>query len=75
MEYVTNRLIKKIVNEVSVSQFSLFTSHALIKTTTKDYIKESQIRMILEPVAKSIREKLGSKKIILQCMLIIYKSI
>ena len=68
MEYVTNRLIKKIVNEVSVSQFSLFTSHALIKTTTKDYIKESQIRLILEPVAKRIREKLGSKKIILQCI-------
>ncbi|MCJ8280066.1 MAG: NB-ARC domain-containing protein, partial [Rivularia sp. ALOHA_DT_140] len=68
MEYVTNHLIEKISNEVTTSQVSLFTSHALIKTSTKDYIRESQIRLILKPVAQRIREKLGSTNIISQCI-------
>ena len=64
MEYVTKHLIEKISNEITASQVSLFTSHALIKTSTKDYIKESQIRLILKPLAQKIREQFGSTEII-----------
>lgn len=40
----------------------LFRSHALIKTTVKDYIRESQIRLILEPIANRLRASFSAKK-------------
>ena len=68
MEYITCCLIEKVVNEFVLSKISLFTSHALIKTTASDYIKESQIRLILKPIAEKIREKLGCITIISRCI-------
>ncbi|WP_019506832.1 NB-ARC domain-containing protein [Pleurocapsa sp. PCC 7319] len=63
MEYVTKRLIEQIYHEVieaSCSNLPLFYSHALLKTTVKDYVRESQIRLILEPIASQLRNNLGS---------------
>ncbi|MDJ0618656.1 MAG: NB-ARC domain-containing protein [Calothrix sp. MO_192.B10] len=68
MEYVTGCFIAEIVNEVTTNKVSLFTSHALTKTTVKDYIRESQIRLILYPIAQNIQDKLGSIKNISQCI-------
>ena len=70
MEYVTARLIEQVYHEIATanSPLLLFQSHALIKTTVKDYIRGSQIRLILEPIAvqlgatcqtsKSLEEKI-----------------
>ncbi|NJO42029.1 MAG: hypothetical protein HC865_15720 [Cyanobacteria bacterium RU_5_0] len=63
MEYVTDRLIEKVSAElrawgirneeenINDSTTSLFQRHALLKTTVKDYIRESQVRLILRPIA------------------------
>jgi len=66
MEYVTDRLIEHVSTELrarclghqdraldrsTLSSPSLFQSHALIKTVAKDYIRDSQTRLILEPIA------------------------
>ena len=53
MEYVTERLIEQVYQEIATANpsLNLFQSHALIKTTVKDYVKDSQIRLILEPIA------------------------
>ena len=66
MEYITGCFIEKVVNEFVLSKVSLFTSYAFIKTTASDYIKESQIRLILKRIAEKIREKLGCITIISQ---------
>ena len=71
MEYVTDRLIQTVCQDLEVlSQQSssgllfpdasclLFCTHALIKTTTKDYVHASQHRMILEPVAECLQTTL-----------------
>ncbi|MGV2831361.1 WD40 domain-containing protein [Myxosarcina sp. GI1(2024)] len=50
MEYVTNKLIKQVCAEVISGKIDLFNSHALIKAQAPDYVRESQIRLILQPV-------------------------
>jgi WD40 repeat protein/transcriptional regulator with XRE-family HTH domain len=51
-EYLTERFIDSVCEEVSAGTLSLFESYALMKAQTKDYIRESQIRLILHPVAQ-----------------------
>ncbi|MEO0350221.1 MAG: BTAD domain-containing putative transcriptional regulator, partial [Cyanobacteria bacterium P01_A01_bin.15] len=66
MEYVTDRLIEQISEELtdpdcfnSQSPTSLSTAaYALIKTTVKDFVRESQERLILRAVADQLRQSL-----------------
>jgi WD40 repeat protein len=51
MEYMTERFIQLIVTEIISQQLVFFDSHALIKATVKDYVRDSQIRLILQPIA------------------------
>jgi WD40 repeat protein len=62
MEYVTDRLIEQIHSEITTGELSLFTSHALIKAPAKDYIRESQIRVILKPIAEQLSISLKSRQ-------------
>ena len=78
MEYVSDRLVEQIYAELSAESkdasphpltspsppLSLLHSHALLKTTVKDYIRESQIRLIVTPIANKLSAALGSKKAI-----------
>jgi WD40 repeat protein len=50
MEYITERLIEQVCGEIVHEHPSLLISHALIKAQTKDYIRDSQIRLILIPL-------------------------
>ncbi|MGB3494709.1 MAG: NB-ARC domain-containing protein [Elainellaceae cyanobacterium] len=52
MEYVTSRFTQRICEELQTKQFNLFNRHALIKATGKDYIRQSQTRLILKPIAQ-----------------------
>jgi len=51
MEYVTNRFVEEVSEELEAERIKLMTSHALIKAQAKDYIRDIQIRLILEQVA------------------------
>jgi WD40 repeat protein len=50
MEYMTDYLIQQVSDEINQGVFKLFNSHALMKATANDYIRSSQIRLILEPI-------------------------
>ncbi|WP_019508951.1 NB-ARC domain-containing protein [Pleurocapsa sp. PCC 7319] len=52
MEYVGDRLIEQIVNELTTGELDLFTRHALLKTTVKEYVRDAQVRLILDPIAR-----------------------
>ncbi|MEO0688571.1 MAG: pentapeptide repeat-containing protein, partial [Cyanobacteria bacterium J06649_11] len=52
MEFVTDNLIGQIYQELISTEFNLFASYALIKTTSKDFIQETQKRLILEPITR-----------------------
>lgn len=55
MEYVTSHWVEQVATELVSQNLSLFNRYAFIKTSTKDYIRDSQIRFILEPIANQLR--------------------
>jgi WD40 repeat protein len=55
MEYVTEKLIAQIVQELLTGQVDWLMRHALTKATAKDYIRQSQIRVIVEPLLEELR--------------------
>ena len=56
MEYVTDRLIEQVDQELKESEHhGLFQSHSLLKATTKDYIRSQQTRMIVEPLIEKLK--------------------
>jgi WD40 repeat protein len=62
MEYVTEDLISQVAEEIVGGRLWLFMSHALIKAPSKDYVRESQIRVILEGVIDRLTILLKSKQ-------------
>lgn len=60
MEYVTNQLLKGVCQEIETQTISTFQRYALIKAQAKDYIKESQIRLILQPLTEQLIRRLGA---------------
>ncbi|MBD1927488.1 pentapeptide repeat-containing protein [Trichocoleus sp. FACHB-90] len=50
MEYTINRLIEQVCEEITNQKIKLFNSYALIKAQTKDYIREAQLRFIVQPL-------------------------
>ena len=52
MEYVCERLLEQIVDELTTSELDLFIRHALVKTTVKEYVRDSQVRLLLNPIAR-----------------------
>ncbi|MFH7028437.1 MAG: NB-ARC domain-containing protein [Heteroscytonema crispum UTEX LB 1556] len=51
MEYLTEQLIERICEEIKTEKIKIFNSHAPIKAQSKDYVRETQIQLILKPIA------------------------
>ncbi|MBW4453594.1 MAG: hypothetical protein KME55_13295 [Nostoc indistinguendum CM1-VF10] len=62
MEYMTSSLIEKVCEEIATQNIDLFRCHALMKATGKDYIKDTQIRLIIKPVIDGLLNVLRSKR-------------
>jgi hypothetical protein len=52
MEFTTDCFVRQVRKELDDQQFNLFHTHALIKATSKDYVREIQLRLILIPIKK-----------------------
>ncbi|BAZ40679.1 WD-40 repeat protein [Calothrix sp. NIES-4101] len=65
MEYTTQRLVEQVcqelVGEKSV-RLPLFQTHALIKATAKDYIRETQKQLIVQPLLEQLLLEMGSQQ-------------
>ncbi len=68
MEYVTSRLIEGVCEEIFRQQPKMFRDHALIKATAKDYIRENQIRLILQPVINGLLTVFRGKRDLEKCL-------
>ncbi|GAA6615947.1 hypothetical protein NUACC26_017450 [Scytonema sp. NUACC26] len=68
IECVTNRLIQYVIKEIREweirSRYSihLLKTHALVKANTKDYLKDIQIQLILNPIIQKLLSIFGSKE-------------
>ncbi|MFP4099187.1 WD40 domain-containing protein [Coleofasciculus sp.] len=61
MEYVTQRLIEQVCEEIVTHSIDVFRCHALIKAQAKDYIRDTQVRLILQPVINGLIAALRSQ--------------
>ena len=59
MEYVLDKFIKQICEEIDKGIIGFFESHALIKAQAKDYVRESQVRLIFMPIAQQLIAAFG----------------
>jgi WD40 repeat protein/transcriptional regulator with XRE-family HTH domain len=50
MEYVTSKLIQQTSQEIATQEIVLLKYYALSKAQSQDYIRETQIRLIIKPV-------------------------
>jgi WD40 repeat protein len=54
MEYITEHFIEQVSEEITTGKISLFNSHALIKAQSKDYVRDTQVRLLLKPVLQKL---------------------
>ncbi|MCB0104776.1 MAG: PD40 domain-containing protein, partial [Caldilineaceae bacterium] len=58
-EYLTDCLTEQMCQEILSGQLSLFHQHALLKAQAKEYVRQSQVRLIMAPVARNLLNTLG----------------
>lgn len=71
IEYLTACFIDQIADELSSGKLKWLHSHALILAQAKEYIRHSQERLILQPVAERLRAELGQSGFHAQAMRLI----
>lgn len=68
MEYLTSKLIEIVCEEIVTQKPQISRDHALIKATAKDYIRENQIRLILQPIINGLLLEFRNKQDIEACL-------
>ncbi|HKV57001.1 MAG TPA: NB-ARC domain-containing protein, partial [Ktedonobacteraceae bacterium] len=63
MEYVTASLIERACWDFAAETTGVWMRHALIKAKSKDYIRESQVRLLLAPVTQRLLATCGKSGI------------
>jgi uncharacterized delta-60 repeat protein len=56
-EYVTDRLVEQVSIEINNETLKLFASLALSKAQAKDYVRDTQVRLILSPITERLLSK------------------
>ena len=54
MEYVIRNLINTVCQEIKIQKLQFFNHYALMKATAKDYVRETQIRLIVRPLIEGL---------------------
>jgi WD40 repeat protein len=62
MEYVTERLIEQVCQEINTQNLNLFQSHALMRAQALDYVRDTQVLLILKPVINGLQSIFGSPR-------------
>jgi hypothetical protein len=66
MEYVTERLTDMVCAEIMSGSVYLLNSHALIKAQAKEYVRNSQMRLILDEVLDKLERQVGSREAVVE---------
>jgi WD40 repeat protein len=64
MEYITEQLIEHICQETTTKIIQNFDRYALIKAQSRDYIRNTQIRLILKPIGDQLLAQFGSRSLV-----------
>lgn len=66
MEYLVNKLCRHVTEEIIASTPELLIDHALLKAQGKEYIYESQKRVVIEPICQNLLNSFDSVQSISQ---------
>jgi WD40 repeat protein len=61
VDYTTKRFVEQVSKEISVGEFKLFNNHALLKALAKDYVRDTQCRLIIKPILDRLLAIFGNK--------------
>jgi len=61
MEYMTDRFVDRVCEEIQTETLVLFERHALLKAQAKEYIRESQRHLILLPLLQRLLAIFGKE--------------
>jgi WD40 repeat protein len=61
MEYITQQLVEVVCEEILTQKIDLLRCYALMKATAKEYVRETQIRLILKPIIDELLNVFKSK--------------
>ena len=64
--YITNQFVEQVNEEIRTKEFFLFNRHALLKAMAKDYVRDSQIRLIVQPLIDRLFVTIGDTEKIKQ---------
>ncbi len=64
MEYTIDKLLTAIRTEIRDRKPNLLLRYALMKATAKDYVRESQIRIVIQPLLTMLQADLGGEQAI-----------
>jgi len=62
LEYVTERLVESVSDEVRRGEPAQLIVHPLIQAQARDYVRQSQERLIGEPILAALRAPLGPQE-------------
>jgi WD40 repeat protein len=60
--YLRARLVEEASREIAAGPIGLLDRHALLKAMAKDYVRESQCRLIFQPIIERVFSALGSRE-------------
>ena len=66
LEYVTDRFVQCVFEEIASQTPERLRTHALIKAQSKDYVQQMQKRLIIEPIAEQLQLQFGNPQAIEQ---------
>jgi WD40 repeat protein/transcriptional regulator with XRE-family HTH domain len=59
LEYLTDRLVASAADEIEHGRLALLIEHPLVKAQTKDYIRDTQERLIGKPILVQLQSTVG----------------
>jgi WD40 repeat protein/transcriptional regulator with XRE-family HTH domain len=60
MEYITERFVQLLCIEFETQKLNVWQTHPLVRVQAKDYIREIQTRLIVQPVMEQLLSRFGS---------------
>ncbi|MCB0184868.1 MAG: WD40 repeat domain-containing protein, partial [Caldilineaceae bacterium] len=70
-EYVTERLVEFVIAEIVSGQLNRFHQQALLKAQAKEYVRESQMRLLLTPIGDRLLSQLGRTQLKVQLQILL----
>ncbi len=62
MEFITAHFITQVTDEIITAQPDILCNTALVKSQSPNYIRQTQIRLVLQPILQLLSQKLGISK-------------